>query len=81
MTRIFIPKKGDLIKNLYLHIELPDLVPNSDAVSYSNFIGYNLIDYIELYMGGTLIDRQTGEWLYIRNELYHNEDKKRAIYH
>ena len=80
MTRIFIPKKADLIKNLYLHIELPDLVPNSDAVSYSNFIGYNLIDYIELYMGGTLIDRQTGEWLYIRNELYHNEDKKRAIY-
>ena len=80
MTRIFIPRKGDLIKNLYLHINLPDLVPNSDAVSYANFIGYNLIETIELYMGGTLIDRHTGEWLYIKNELYQNEDKKRAVY-
>ena len=44
MTRIFIPRKGDLVKNLYLHIELPELTPSGDAVSYVNFIGYNLID-------------------------------------
>ena len=56
------------------------MIPNSDAVSYANFIGYNLIETIELYMGGTLIDRHTGEWLYIKNELYQNEDKKRAVY-
>ena len=38
MTRIFIPKKGDLIKNLCLHLQLPNLIPNGDAVSYINFI-------------------------------------------
>lgn len=80
MTRIFIPRKGDLVKNLYLHIELPELTPSGDAVSYVNFIGYNLIETIELYMGGTLIDRQTGEFLYIWNELKTIEAKKRAYY-
>uniref|UniRef100_A0A6C0J8V0 Major capsid protein N-terminal domain-containing protein n=1 Tax=viral metagenome TaxID=1070528 RepID=A0A6C0J8V0_9ZZZZ len=80
MTRIFIPKKGDLIKNIYLHLQLPNLIPNGDAVSYINFIGYNIIDYIEIYMGGTLIDRHTGEWLYIWNELRIIEAKKRAYY-
>ena len=80
MTRIFIPKKGDLIKNLCLHLQLPNLIPNGDAVSYINFIGYNIIDYIEIYMGGTLIDRHTGEWLYIWNELRIIEAKKRAYY-
>ena len=80
MTRIFVPRQGDLVKNLYLHIELPQLVANSDAVSYVNFIGYNLIENIELYLGGTLVDRQTGEWLYVKNELYTNEDKKKGVY-
>ena len=26
-NRIFIPKKGDLVKNIYLHLELPKLTP------------------------------------------------------
>ena len=61
VTSVIIPKRGDLIKNLYLHLELPKLLPNSNFVSYANFIGYNIIDYIELYIGGSLIDKQTGE--------------------
>ena len=79
-NRVTIPKRGDLIKNLYLHIELPDLTPNGDSVSYVNFIGYNMIEYIELHIGGSLIDKQTGEWLYIWNELNVVEEKKRAYY-
>jgi hypothetical protein len=80
MTRIFIPRKGDLIKNMFLHLELPKLISDGDAVSYVNFIGYNIIDYIEIYLGGTLIDKHTGEWLYIWNELRIIEAKKRAYY-
>ena len=79
-NRVTIPRRGDLIKNLYLHIELPDLTPSGDSVSYVNFIGYNMIEYIELHIGGSLIDKQTGEWLYIWNELNVVEEKKRAYY-
>lgn len=79
-NRATIPKRGDLIKNLYLHIELPDLTPSGDSVSYVNFIGYNMIEYIELHIGGSLIDKQTGEWLYIWNELNVVEEKKIAYY-
>ena len=78
-SRLNIPRKGDLIKNIYLHIELPELVPSGDSVSYINFIGYNIIDTVELYIGGTLIDKQTGEWLYIWNELTILEEKKKHI--
>jgi hypothetical protein len=78
VTSVIIPKRGDLIKNLYLHLELPKLLPNSNFVSYANFIGYNIIDYIELYIGGSLIDKQTGEWLYVWNELNVLESKKKA---
>ena len=69
-----------MIKNIFLHIELPELIPSGDSVSYVNFIGYNIIDTVELYIGGSLIDKQTGEWLYIWNELTVLEEKKRAYY-
>jgi hypothetical protein len=78
--RLTIPRKGDLIKNIYLHLELPELKPSGDFVSYINFIGYNIIETVELYIGGSLIDKQTGEWLYIWNELTVLEEKKRAYY-
>ena len=65
---------------MYLHLELPNLTPSGNAISYANFIGYNIIEYIELYIGGTLIDKHTGEWLYTWNELTTEESKKRAYY-
>ena len=80
-NRLFIPRRGDLVKNIYLHLELPNLIPvEGSHISYINYIGYNIIDYIEIYIGGTLIDKQTGEWLYVWNELQIIEAKKKAYY-
>lgn len=65
-AKFTIPRHGDLLKNMFLQFELPNLSTNQ---KYVNYIGYALIDYIEISIGGTVIDRQTGEWLYINNEL------------
>ena len=78
-TKFAIPRKGDLVKNMYLHFDLPNL-SDDDTINYINFIGYNLIDYIEIFLGGTKVDKQLGEWLYIWNELKNNDTKKKTLY-
>ncbi len=65
-TTCTIEKKGDLLANAVLYIELPELAPN---VSWINGIGHHIIEYIELQMGGITICRLTGEYIDIYSEL------------
>ena len=65
-----IDKKGDLLSDILLEIELPSLNEN---VSWTNGIGNFMIDYVELQLGGEPIDRITGDmldtWMELTNEL------------
>ena len=70
-----IPRKADLLKNISIQFELPKL---DSGFKYVNYIGYSLIDYIEITIGNTVIQRLTGEWLYIYNQLSLNKNKKEA---
>ena len=38
--------------------------------------GYNLIDYIEVGIGGTKIDTRTGHWMAINSEIRHSFNKQ-----
>ena len=64
---------GDLITNMIIEIDLPDvsnLVTTSGKnVGYCNSVGYALIDYVELKINGTVIDRQNREWMDIWSSL------------
>ena len=70
-----IPRKADLLKNVSIQFELPKL---ESGFKYVNYIGYSLIDYIEISIGNTVIQRLTGEWLYIYNQLSLNKNKKES---
>jgi len=65
-----IDKKGDLLSDILIEIELPALNEN---VSWTNGIGNFMIDYVELQLGGEPIDRITGDmldtWMELTNEL------------
>lgn len=65
-----IDKKADLLNDILLEIELPALNTN---VSWTNGIGYFMLDYIELQLGGEPIDRITGDlmdaWMELSTEL------------
>ena len=50
---------------MYLQIELKN--NDSTTIQLQN-IGYSIIKYITIEIGGKQIDRHTGEWLYIWNE-------------
>ena len=65
-----IDKKADLLSDIMLQIELP---PLQNYISWVNGIGYYMIDYVELQLGGEPIDRITGDmidtWMELTNEL------------
>jgi hypothetical protein len=56
-----IPRKSDLLYSTYLEVVLAPGHYNNDG----GRLGYNLLKYVELDIGGNLIDRLYGEWLFL----------------
>ena len=69
--------KGDLIRNMTLKINLTDPVPDipglNDTVWCPSVITH-LIEYAELLIGGQPIERLTGEYIYIHQQLNNTSD-------
>ncbi len=72
---IDIPKNGDLIHRMYLTIDI------SGTAGLKNIdpSGYSYIEYIDLYIGGRLIDRHYGEWLQLWHELHVDGNKELVL--
>ena len=66
-----LPRHADLISHAYLEVELDDgeLVYDSGAKCL-----YNMIEYVELDIGGQVIDRLYGEWLLLWAALTKTQD-------
>ena len=71
-----IPKNGDLLKNMCLQFELPELESN---FGYVNNIGHSFIQDLSIEIGNTKIDSHTGEWFNIWSELSTKEEKKNGL--
>ena len=65
----FIEKKGDLLHKIMLEVELPVITHTSGDVSWTDGIGHHLIEYVELKIGGEIIDKVYGDFLDIWSEL------------
>ena len=74
-----IERIGDLVNDLLLHFELPSL---RDTIGpdyyYVNSIGNAIVKYIDVSIGGNVIDRHFGMWLNIWSELSIPVSKKLA---
>jgi len=55
-------RHADLLYSTYLEVVLP---PGASVNNDQMRLGYNLIRYVELDIGGQVIDRIYGEWLYL----------------
>jgi len=77
IVRCIIPRKGDLVRKIYFRFELPALP--TDDLCYTNSIGNVIIDYADLIIGGQLIERLTGEYIEIYNNLYVSDSKQRSL--
>jgi hypothetical protein len=76
--------KGDLIKNMTVKITLADPTPDTPGfndVYWTPSICSHLIEYAELVIGGQVIERLTGEYIYIHQQLYNtNDDVSQTLY-
>jgi len=66
-----IDKSGDLLKNIYLEITLPDISKplNSSWYGYTNNIGCNIIRSVTLRINDQIIDKLFGESIDIYNNI------------
>lgn len=74
-----IARNGDLLHKIYLQVTLPALtqVQNSSTWhGYANSIGNTIIEYVDIRIGGQIIERHYGEWLEMYSEIYLDESKK-----
>jgi hypothetical protein len=69
-----VSRNGDLVHRVYLQVKL---TAGSDAVaSVAAMNCHKLIRSVEVEIGGQRIDRHTGEWLQVWNELTQEHGKK-----
>lgn len=59
-------RHADLLYSTYIEVVLP---PGGVFNNSSGRLGYNLVKYVELDIGGQLIDRLYGEWLFLWDSL------------
>jgi len=73
-----IIKSGDLISKMYLRIVLNAVNPGTSNFAWVRRIGHAIINEIEVDVGGTKIDKQTGTWLDIWYELTRKGDHEKG---
>lgn len=65
-----IPKSGDLVHKMYIRMTLPEVnITQGYAFRWLDYVGLLICSAIELEVGGVRVDRHTGEWLYLWNQL------------
>jgi hypothetical protein len=83
MPNVTITRNGDLITNTYGMIRLGHVIPSAELGSkfaWVRRVGNALIDYVEVEIGGSRIDKQYGTWLSIWYELARMPGKQERGY-
>lgn len=80
-----LTRSGDLVGKIFLHVEIPAIPKFIDSstgeedeikkIAWVQNLGYALIQEISIEIGGKLIDRQYGEWMYIWSELTNKQNR------
>jgi len=69
--------KGDLIRSMMLKFTLPQptgTVSSGKDVRYNKSVGSRIIEYADLRIGGQTIERVTGDYIYMYNQIHNNHD-------
>lgn len=74
-----IKRNGDLVQDMYFVFELPEIpkvirknengVTIGDDFRFVKNLGEAIVEEYYIYIGGTIVNRQYGEWMHIWNEL------------
>lgn len=75
---------GDLVRSMMLKVTL-DPLPSANGTlvsnTYNTSIGSRIIEYADLVIGGQTIERLTGEYIYMYDQLHNNlDDTSQTLY-
>lgn len=71
---------GDLVGKIFLHIDIPPIpefrnIDGSESkFAWVKYLGFALIQEIRIEIGGKIIDKHYGEWLYIWSQVSNRHD-------
>jgi hypothetical protein len=74
-----ISRNGDLAYRTYLQVTLPEI--NSSLAKYArwlDFPGHQLVETVEVEVGGQRIEKQYGDWMHIWNQLTMSSEQERG---
>jgi hypothetical protein len=75
-----ILRHADLIAQMYLVIQLPDIISdNIMSFRWIENIGESIINNYQISIGGNIIDQQSGEFIHLLNHLSNGADR-RSLY-
>ena len=83
---VTLARHADLLYSTYLDVILPTtqvVGGNTRTIDWNNEqgrLGYNLLDYVELEIGGQVIDRLYSEYLYLWDTLTSDANKSYQLY-
>jgi hypothetical protein len=69
---VTIARNGDLLGRVYLQV---DVAEGEFSVSSLTRLGHQLIDYVEVEIGGQIIDKHYGEWMDVWCQLSHSQEQ------
>ena len=69
--------QGDLLKTLSLKVKLPELLTPSTC--YIESVGHAIIEYVDLIIGGKVIQHLTSDYLQIYSEHFVTQTKQKAL--
>jgi len=77
-----VPRDGDVIRDMYLTFELPDIYSNSNyQFQWIKRIGEYIVKDISLQIDTNQnVDKHYSEWFHAYSELNYNEGKKKGYY-
>ena len=78
-SEIVISRKGDLVSNMYLKLEIEGTSGLENEWHWVENIGYRLINSIELQIGGQKIDKHYGDYLEIYDDISLSDSKKKIL--
>jgi len=72
---LVITRNGDLLKKLWIQYSPLNMLSGAgDGTAVGANIGHSLINYVDILIGGQLVDRHYGKWLTIWNYLTENNN-------
>jgi hypothetical protein len=69
-----IARNGDLLHRVYLQADV------TASTTTNDYLGFQLIDYVEVEIGGQVIDKQYGEWMAVWCDLTHTMDQSTMLH-